>query len=59
MHVEKTKKAYSETKLNPILRDQFEKLKQCENVYNLLVNSIAPEIYGLEDVKKESGKIDF
>ncbi|WWC72895.1 uncharacterized protein I206_106859 [Kwoniella pini CBS 10737] len=52
MNVHQLKKQYHNMELTPELQLQIEELKEDGNLYSRLANSIAPEIYGHEDVKK-------
>eukprot|EP00899_Mesostigma_viride_P019352 jgi/Mesvir1/27418/Mv07214-RA.1 len=52
MHVVQTKKKYDQQDLSGEFADQVEDLKEDPGVYAKLARSIAPEIYGHEDVKK-------
>ncbi|WVQ81309.1 hypothetical protein IAT38_003432 [Cryptococcus sp. DSM 104549] len=53
MHVHQLKKQYHAMELTPELSAAVEDLKEDrEHLYSRLANSIAPEIYGHEDVKK-------
>ncbi|KAJ3118337.1 Mcm2-7 hexameric complex component [Nowakowskiella sp. JEL0407] len=51
-HVEKVKKQYSQMKLDYPLVSRIEELVRGGNLYTKLARSIAPEIYGHDDVKK-------
>ncbi|KAK7421924.1 DNA replication licensing factor MCM7 [Neonectria punicea] len=51
-HVRQHKKAYSEMIVDPLLVRRIEKYRQSGQVYELLAQSIAPEIFGHVDVKK-------
>jgi len=46
------KKKYSEYVPDPSVVKKIEKFHESTDVYGQLANSIAPEIYGLEDIKK-------
>ena len=51
--IEKEKKNYNETKMNPEIINQLKKEKSKPNtLYLNLAKSIAPEIFGMEDIKK-------
>jgi DNA replication licensing factor MCM7 len=50
--IQRHKKSYSETELTPTQIDAVRSYAQRQNVYSELARSIAPEIYGHEDVKK-------
>lgn len=41
-----------EDKSNELTQAELDELTDEENIYSKLASSIAPEIYGLEDVKK-------
>ncbi|KAK7431078.1 DNA replication licensing factor MCM7 [Neonectria magnoliae] len=51
-HVRQHKKAYSEMIVDPLLVRRIEQYRQSGQVYELLAQSIAPEIFGHVDVKK-------
>ncbi|KAG0367465.1 putative ATP dependent DNA helicase [Gamsiella multidivaricata] len=51
-HVEQSKKQYSEMTISSEVQEELEEMAQDPDVYNKLARSIAPEIYGHEDVKK-------
>ncbi|KAG0320782.1 Mcm2-7 hexameric complex component [Linnemannia gamsii] len=51
-HVEQSKKQYSEMTLTAQAQEELEDMAQDPDVYNKMARSIAPEIYGHEDVKK-------
>ncbi|KAL9937228.1 hypothetical protein V8E36_003637 [Tilletia maclaganii] len=51
-HVYQVKKQYNQMELTPEIEARIEKLKQDPALYSKLAASIAPEIYGHEDVKK-------
>ncbi|KAF7728327.1 Mcm2-7 hexameric complex component [Apophysomyces ossiformis] len=51
-YVQRLKKQYDEIELTDEDREQIEQLQQNPNIYNVLARSIAPEIYGHDDVKK-------
>ncbi|KAG8970863.1 Mcm2-7 hexameric complex component [Tulasnella sp. 419] len=51
-HVHQVKKQYTEMQMTPEIEEAINKLKQGRDVYSKLAKSIAPEIYGHEDVKK-------
>ncbi|KAG0044270.1 Mcm2-7 hexameric complex component [Gryganskiella cystojenkinii] len=51
-HVEQSKKQYSDMTLSADVQEELEEMAQDPDVYNKLARSIAPEIYGHEDVKK-------
>ncbi|KAF9575802.1 Mcm2-7 hexameric complex component [Mortierella alpina] len=51
-HVEQSKKQYSDMTLSNDVQEELEEMAQDPDVYNKLARSIAPEIYGHEDVKK-------
>ncbi|KAG0217267.1 Mcm2-7 hexameric complex component [Mortierella sp. NVP41] len=51
-HVEQSKKQYSEMTLTAQTQEELEDMAQDPDVYNKMARSIAPEIYGHEDVKK-------
>ncbi|EJT53102.1 hypothetical protein A1Q1_00109 [Trichosporon asahii var. asahii CBS 2479] len=52
MHVHQLKKQYSAMEITPEIQAAIDELKEDPNLYSRLANSIAPEIYGHEDVKK-------
>ena len=52
MHVKQLKKQYHAMEITPELQEAIDELGQDANLYSRLANSIAPEIYGHEDVKK-------
>ena len=52
MHVHQLKKQYSAMELTPEISAAIQDLQDDQNLYARLANSIAPEIYGHEDVKK-------
>lgn len=51
-HVHQVKKQYSDMQLTPQITRQIQELQRDPNLYSRLAQSIAPEIYGHEDVKK-------
>jgi DNA replication licensing factor MCM7 len=51
-HVHQLKKQYSAMEMTPEIAEQIEDLQQDPILYSRLAASIAPEIYGHEDVKK-------
>ena len=51
-HIVQVKKQYSKMELTPESFQQIDDLRHDHDVYNKLSRSIAPEIYGHEDVKK-------
>ncbi|KAG9012555.1 Mcm2-7 hexameric complex component [Tulasnella sp. 427] len=51
-HVHQVKKQYNEMQITPEINRKLVTLKQDPNLYARLAQSIAPEIYGHEDVKK-------
>ncbi|KAF9906469.1 Mcm2-7 hexameric complex component [Linnemannia zychae] len=51
-HVEQSKKQYSEMTITAQDQEELEDMAQDPDVYNKMARSIAPEIYGHEDVKK-------
>ena len=51
-HIEKLKMNYTEFKPNPETIARVTQLAEDPNIYDLLALSVAPEIYGHEDVKK-------
>ena len=51
-HVEQSKKQYADMTLSADVQEELEEMSQDPDVYNKLARSIAPEIYGHEDVKK-------
>lgn len=52
MHVHQLKKQYHAMELTPEIEEAIRDLQEDRNLYSRLANSIAPEIYGHEDVKK-------
>lgn len=52
MHVHQLKKQYHAMELTPEIEEAIRDLQEDQNLYSRLANSIAPEIYGHEDVKK-------
>ncbi|KAJ3681333.1 hypothetical protein LUZ60_015822 [Juncus effusus] len=52
MSVTHFKKKYEEYELKGVEQDQIEKLAEDGDIYNKLSKSLAPEIFGHEDVKK-------
>lgn len=52
MHVHQTKKQYAAMELTEEMEEKIRELQEDQNLYSRLANSIAPEIYGHEDVKK-------
>lgn len=52
MHVNQLKKQYDAMQLTPEIEGAIRELTHDANLYSRLANSIAPEIYGHEDVKK-------
>jgi len=51
-HIDQLKKQYSEMELTPEIESKIAALQKDPNLYEMLAYSIAPEIYGHEDVKK-------
>ncbi|KAI9491822.1 MCM2/3/5 family-domain-containing protein [Zychaea mexicana] len=51
-HVYRLKKQYDQIELSPEDAQKIEELKSDPNIYEKLARSIAPEIYGHDDVKK-------
>ncbi|KIO19909.1 hypothetical protein M407DRAFT_82167 [Tulasnella calospora MUT 4182] len=51
-HIHQVKKQYNEMQITPEINRNLVALKQDPNLYARLAQSIAPEIYGHEDVKK-------
>ncbi|KAE8246651.1 hypothetical protein A4X13_0g5688 [Tilletia indica] len=51
-HVHQVKKQYNEMELTPEIEERIAQLKTDPALYARLASSIAPEIYGHEDVKK-------
>ncbi|RKO87054.1 MCM2/3/5 family-domain-containing protein [Blyttiomyces helicus] len=51
-HIVQVKKSYSQMELTPAISRRIDEIKADRNLYSKLARSIAPEIYGLEDVKK-------
>ncbi|KAJ3045352.1 Mcm2-7 hexameric complex component [Rhizophlyctis rosea] len=51
-HIRQVKKSYSQMELTPEVFQQIEDIRHDTNLYSKLARSIAPEIYGHEDVKK-------
>ncbi|KDQ17909.1 hypothetical protein BOTBODRAFT_52737 [Botryobasidium botryosum FD-172 SS1] len=51
-HVHQLKKQYSELQMTPEIQRDIDELKSDPMLYSRLAMSIAPEIYGHEDVKK-------
>jgi DNA replication licensing factor MCM7 len=52
MYVHQLKKQYHAMELTPEIEEAIRDLQEDTNLYSRLANSIAPEIYGHEDVKK-------
>ncbi|ORY33036.1 MCM2/3/5 family-domain-containing protein [Naematelia encephala] len=52
MSVHQLKKQYHAMELTPEIEEAIRDLQEDSNLYSRLANSIAPEIYGHEDVKK-------
>lgn len=52
MHITQAKQRYKEMELNDEMIAEIERSAQASNTYTKLANSIAPEIFGHEDVKK-------
>eukprot|EP01135_Chromosphaera_perkinsii_P009993 Nk52_evm28s1992 gene=Nk52_evmTU28s1992 len=50
--IEKQKKGYAETVSSAEIEDQISELRKSNDLYDKLAGSIAPEIFGHEDVKK-------
>ena len=48
----KEKKKYVELAMSEDIREQVNKMNKSKDMYKVLSESIAPEIYGMEDVKK-------
>lgn len=51
-HVEQLKQQYNEIEITPAIQRQIAELQRDPSLYDTLAQSIAPEIYGHEDVKK-------
>lgn len=51
-HIDQLKKQYSEMELTLEIENKIAALQKDPNLYEMLAYSIAPEIYGHEDVKK-------
>jgi DNA replication licensing factor MCM7 len=51
-HIDQLKKQYSDMELTTEIENKISALQRDPNVYDILAYSIAPEIYGHEDVKK-------
>ncbi|TIB15848.1 hypothetical protein E3P92_01546 [Wallemia ichthyophaga] len=51
-YVHQLKKQYDEMELTPEIEEKIAELTQDPSLYSKLANSIAPEIYGHDDVKK-------
>ncbi|SGY73157.1 BQ5605_C005g03268 [Microbotryum silenes-dioicae] len=51
-HIHQLKKQYESMKLTPKIYDEIAELKRDPALYSKLASSIAPEIFGHEDVKK-------
>ena len=51
-HVNQLKRQYTELQETPEIRQKIEQLKTDGSLYHRLAQSIAPEIYGHDDVKK-------
>lgn len=51
-HVEKLKKSYNQLVMTPEIQRQIQDLSSDREIYSKLSRSIAPEIFGHEDVKK-------
>lgn len=51
-HIEQLKKTYNDMELTPEIEEQIDELRQDPYLYTRLARSIAPEIYGHDDVKK-------
>ncbi|KAF9363286.1 Mcm2-7 hexameric complex component [Mortierella sp. NVP85] len=51
-NVEQSKKQYADMTISGEVQEELEEMAQDPDVYNKLARSIAPEIYGHEDVKK-------
>lgn len=50
--VRQMKKSYNDLEMTEKTREELERLQEDEGIYHKLAQSIAPEIYGHEDVKK-------
>lgn len=51
-HIHQLKKSYEAMELTPAIEQAIDELKADPGLYNKLAGSIAPEIYGHDDVKK-------
>ncbi|ETV95484.1 hypothetical protein H310_10955 [Aphanomyces invadans] len=51
-HVINHKKRYSAMDASEEMENEVHRLQECPNLYSMLAQSIAPEIYGHEDIKK-------
>jgi len=51
-YIDQLKQQYSEMELTPEMDRKIRELQRDPNLYDMLAHSIAPEIYGHEDVKK-------
>mmetsp|Transcript_15264 Transcript_15264/g.62328 ORF Transcript_15264/g.62328 Transcript_15264/m.62328 type:complete len:220 (+) Transcript_15264:976-1635(+) len=52
MHIEKLKKDYDEQVNSPEVQEQLVRITEDPNLYGRMAESIAPEIFGMEDVKR-------
>ncbi|CDZ97334.1 mcm-domain-containing protein [Phaffia rhodozyma] len=52
MHVRQMKKSYNDMEVTDKVKEDLEAIREDPNIYHKLALSIAPEIYGHEDVKK-------
>ncbi|KAJ1650808.1 DNA replication licensing factor MCM7 [Dispira simplex] len=52
LHIHQMKKQYNQMEITPEIQPQLEALFQDPDVYSKLATSIAPEIFGHDDVKK-------
>ncbi|KAJ3406935.1 Mcm2-7 hexameric complex component, partial [Chytridiales sp. JEL 0842] len=51
-HIDQLKKQYNQMEVTPAVAQKIQELIDSPDLYGLLASSIAPEIYGHEDVKK-------
>lgn len=51
-HIHRLKKQYDQMEMTPEIAAKIAELERDPDIYNKLARSIAPEIYGHEDVKK-------
>lgn len=52
MHIHQMRQGYTSMVTTPEINDMLQELSETQGIYTVLARSIAPEIYGHEDIKK-------